>query len=127
MANYRRRRWRESMTVRLDLNALLAATVGSDGLADDELAGLEAELARVREGIATRRAAGEMVFADLPYRRDDARRVIDAATGLRTDFDTLVVLGIGGSALGARALISALAEEALGLRVVVADSIDPES
>src|SRR5439155_12804558 len=43
------------------------------------------------------------------------------------DFDTLVVLGIGGSALGARALISALAEEALGLRVVVADSIDPES
>ena len=127
MANYRRRRWRESMTVRLDLNGLLAAAVGADGLADEELAGLEAELARVRDGIATRRAAGEMVFGDLPYRRDDARRVIDAAAGLREQFDTLVVLGVGGSALGARALITALAEEALGLRVVVADSIDPES
>jgi glucose-6-phosphate isomerase len=127
MANYRRRRWRESMTVQLDLNGLLAASVGSDGLAPDELAGLEGELAVVRDGVATRRAAGEMAFAELPYRREDARRVIDAAAGLRTEFDTLVVLGIGGSALGAGALVSALAEEALGLRVVVADSIDPES
>src|SRR5207244_12792054 len=56
-----------------------------------------------------------------------ARQRREAAAGLRTDFDTLVALGIGGSALGARATLSALADEAVGLRVVVADSIDPES
>src|SRR5207237_6492404 len=76
--------------------------------------------------LATRRAGGELAFAELPYSRD-VREVVDVAAGLRADFDTLVVLGIGGSALGARALISALAEEAVGLRVIVADSIDPES
>jgi glucose-6-phosphate isomerase len=126
MANYRRRRWRDAMTVRLDLNGLLATAVGPDGIAADELASLEPALAGVRESIATRRAAGELAFADLPYRRDESREVLDVAAGLRADFDTLVVLGIGGSTLGARALLSALADESAGLRVIVADSIDPE-
>ncbi len=114
------------MTVRVDLNGLLATAVGSDGIAADELAAVEPELVRVREELATRRTAGDLVFAELPYARDDARRAIDAAASLRPDFDTLVVLGIGGSALGPRALVTALADEAAGIRVVVADSIDPE-
>src|SRR5690349_586744 len=104
MANYRRRRWRETMTVRVDLNGALATAAGSDGLAAEELASLEPELVRLRDAIATRRAAGELPFAEVPYRRDEVREVLDAAAGLRADFDTLVVLGIGGSALGARAL-----------------------
>src|SRR5690242_18836078 len=127
MPNYRRRRWRETMTVRVDLNGLLGTVAGPDGLGADELAGLEAELARVRERLATRRAGGELAFAELPYRRDEVREVLDVAAGLRADFDTLVVLGIGGSALGARALVNALADESVGLQVIVADSIDPES
>ena len=115
------------MTIRLDLNGLLATAVGAEGLAADDLARLEPTLARVRDGLATRRAAGELAFAELPYRRDDVRSVHDAANALATDFDTLVVLGIGGSALGARALIAALGDEAVGLDVVVADSIDPDA
>src|SRR5207253_8765685 len=39
----------------------------------------------------------------------------------------LVVLGIGGSALGIRALAGALAGEGSAVRIVVADSIDPET
>jgi len=115
------------MTVRLDLNGLLATAVGADGLAADDVAGLEPELARVRDELAAKRAAGELVAADLPHRRDEARRVLDAAAAMQDRFDTLVVLGIGGSALGARALVGALAEEAVGRRVLVADSIDPEA
>src|SRR5207248_2232650 len=101
--------------------------VGSDGLGADELSGLEPELARLRDDLATRRTGGALAFAELPYRRDDVRRVVDSAAGLRADYDTLVVLGIGGSALGARALTTALGDEAVGLRVIVADSIDPDS
>src|SRR5947208_93866 len=126
MANYRRRRWRESMTVRVDLNGLLAAAVGGSGLAAEELAGLEPELARVRDELAARRAAGTLAFAELPHRFDDARRVLDDAAGVGADIDVLVVLGIGGSALGARALVSALGERPGGRRVIVADSIDPD-
>src|SRR5712691_9720146 len=112
MANYRRRRWRESMTVQVDLNGLLAAAVGAGGLAAEELAGLEPELARVRDQLAARRAAGTLAFAELPH---------------GADVDTLVVLGIGGSALGARALVSALGEGPGRRRVMVADSIDPDA
>ena len=113
------------MTVRLDLNGVLAAAAGADGLAEDDLAGLEPALTRVREDLSARRAAGALGFADLPHRREDVRRVLDSAAEVRGDFDTLVVLGIGGSALGARALLAALGETGRGMRVVVADSIDP--
>src|SRR5439155_912959 len=127
MANYRRRRWRESMTVRVDLNGLLAAAVGAGGLAAEELAGLEPELARVRDQLAARRVAGTLAFAELPHRLDEARHVLDVAAGVGADVDTLVVLGIGGSALGARALVSALGEGPGRRRVIVADSIDPDA
>ncbi len=114
------------MTVRVDLNGLLAAAVGGSGLAAEELAGLEPELARVRDELAARRAAGTLAFAELPHRFDDARHVLDDAAGVGADIDVLVVLGIGGSALGARALVSALGERPGGRRVIVADSIDPD-
>jgi glucose-6-phosphate isomerase len=114
------------MTVRLDLNGLLAAAAGAEGLAESDLADLEPKLARVREELAARRTGGTLAFADLPHKRDDVRRVLDLAGEVRGEFDTLVVLGIGGSALGARALLAALGESGQGMRVMVADSIDPD-
>jgi glucose-6-phosphate isomerase len=127
MANYRRRRWREAMTVRLDMNGLLASAVGAEGLTPDEFAGLETALTGARDDLRGRRERGEVAYAELPYRNDDVRLVLDAAAGLRDRFDTLVVLGIGGSALGARALVSALGDQSIGLRVLVADGVDPEA
>ena len=105
------------MAVRLDLNGLLATAVGADGLAAEEVAELEPQLARVREELAARRAAGTLAFADLPHRREDVRRVLEAAAEARAQFDTLVVLGIGGSALGIRAVTNALGSGSGGLRV----------
>jgi glucose-6-phosphate isomerase len=124
MPNHRRRRWREAMTVRVDLNGLLAGAVGVEGLAPDALEALAPELDRVRRALAERRVAGELGFADLPYRRADLQRIARAAADARERFDTLVVLGIGGSALGAHALHQALGE-ADGMRLLVSDSIDP--
>ncbi len=89
------------MTVRLDLNGLLAT--------------------------AARRTGGELGVADLPHRHDDVRAAREAAEEVRGQFDTLVVLGIGGSALGPRALEAALGPAAGGMRVFVADSIDPHA
>jgi glucose-6-phosphate isomerase len=127
MANHRRRRWREVNAVRVDLNALLVEAVGAEGLTAAEWEALEPVLAGVRDDLAARRAAGGHAFADLPYRTDDVRRVLDTAAEVRDAFDTLVVLGIGGSAIGARALLGAVDEDAAGLTVVVVDTIDPES
>jgi glucose-6-phosphate isomerase len=124
MPNHRRRRWREAMTVRVDVNGLLANAVGADGLTVDELEALAPDLDRVRRELHERRAAGALPVADLPYRRADLQHVQQAAAEVRERFDTLVVVGIGGSALGAHALDQALAEGD-GMRVVVSDSVDP--
>ncbi|HSR43350.1 MAG TPA: glucose-6-phosphate isomerase, partial [Longimicrobiales bacterium] len=53
------------------------------------------------EEVGRRRAAGEMGFFDLPYAADTARRVQEVADSFGQWFENLVVLGIGGSGLGA--------------------------
>src|SRR3989442_15225492 len=98
MANYRRRRWRETMTVRVDLNGLLAAAVGTGGLAAEELAGVEPELARVRDQLAARRAAGTLAFPQPPHPLRDARPALHRAAGGGGAADTPGLLGVGGSA-----------------------------
>ena len=83
-----------------------------------------------------RRAAGDIGFFDLP---DDAalgRACMDFARELPPEIDTMVVLGIGGSSLGPRALYSALARPldplrtrspGLPRRLLFADNVDPAS
>jgi len=60
------------------------------------------------ETTTRRREAGEMGFFDLPYARDTAGRVQELADGFGQWFEDVVVLGIGGSGLGAIALSHAL-------------------
>jgi len=73
-----------------------------------------------------RRRRGEIGFPDLPYFVRDARAIARHAAALAGRFEGLLVLGIGGSALGARALLDALGGERRGLRVTVADNVDPD-
>src|SRR5262249_4515084 len=101
MPTHRRRRWREAMTVRLDLNGLFAGATGGDGLTPEELEALAPQLDRVRRELAERRATGGLAIAELPYRRSDVQRILRAAQAARDRFDTLVVIGIGGPPLGA--------------------------
>ncbi len=78
--------------------------------------------------LGQRRAAGELPFYDLPSQ--DTRELAACARRLAGGFANLVVLGIGGSALGLIALNSALrsphrwAEKPP--RLYVLDNIDPE-
>jgi glucose-6-phosphate isomerase len=126
MAKPRRRRGQDALTVRLDLNGAFAAATGGEGVAAGDLEGLRPELERVRALIAARRGEGALPFAELPYRTGDLKEIRTAAEEVRPDLDTLVVLGIGGAALGADALTTALVDPTRpGVQVAVADSIDP--
>jgi glucose-6-phosphate isomerase len=126
MAKPRRRRGQEALTVRLDLNGVLATAIGAGGIEAAELDGLRPEFERVRSLLATRRGEGALPFAELPYRTPDLAEIRGRAEEIRRDFDTLVVLGIGAATLGAEALATALVPpNAPGVEVVVADSIDP--
>jgi glucose-6-phosphate isomerase len=87
--------------------------------------------------IAARRSSGEVGFLDLPdsiESRAAAHACLKFAAELDPAIDTVVVLGIGGSSLGPKALHSALAEPFEHLRndraghrrrLLFADNIDP--
>jgi glucose-6-phosphate isomerase len=58
--------------------------------------------------VSTWREEGDLGFLDLPYATDSVAEVKKLADGFGQSFDDVVVLGIGGSALGAIALRDAL-------------------
>ena len=111
-------------------------TVDLSGLVDASLdlaARAPAAAAAVRHTLE-RRARGEIGFLDLPDDRASARACMDYARDLPPEVDTMVVLGIGGSSLGPRALYSALAPpfdalrpRAPGMprRLFFPDNVDP--
>lgn len=125
MPDYRRRAARESMTVRLDVNGVMAEAIGEEGLRREEVDALAGRAGEITRSLRERRAAGELRFYDLPKRDDLVKPTKALAGAVREEFDTLVVLGIGGSALGTRTILNALGCEKV--RVLVADNIDPWS
>src|SRR5439155_10565731 len=136
MADYRKKRWRTEMAVRVDVNGALDSLIGDAGLRETELANLEQNVAGAHATLDARRKAKEMRFRDLPYEKREVQRIVELAREVRSEGDTLVVLGIGASALGTRALYRALCppfhghrpgSAERGARLIVADNIDPRS
>lgn len=89
-------------------NALVPA-VGEHGVDPSRLGGDLADAFRQAFGtVEGRRASGDMGFFDLPADRATADTVQEVADGFGQWFETVVVLGIGGSGLGAITLRDAL-------------------
>lgn len=95
--------------VTVDVTNMLAPALEGAGIEPDRLEGDLAEaFADAMDVFERRKEAGELGFLDLPYASDTARNVQEAADGFGQWFENLVVLGIGGSSLGTRALADAL-------------------
>lgn len=124
MPDYRRRATREAMSVRLDVNGMMATAIGPNGVGDEEVDGLAMRATEIAGAVQARRAAGELAFADLPSQTEPLARIKTLAAAVREECQTLVVLGIGGSALGTKTLVDALDTTR---RVIVADNVDPWS
>ena len=125
MPDYRRRATREAMSVRLDVNGMMAEAIAEGGVARDEVEALEVRTSEIARTLAAQRAMGELPFYNLPYQKDAVAEMKQLGNEVRAECDTLVVLGIGGSALGTKTLIGALGPPTP--RVIVADNIDPWS
>lgn len=95
------------MTLTLDYTFMLADAV-TGGVAPDRFAGAQAAFAAAHASVAARHASGELGFFDLPRRRDLTTQVLEYAAGARGAWRDVVLLGIGGSALGPIALRNAL-------------------
>lgn len=102
------------------------------GLGIEELTGLSDRITKITEKMDHDRQAGQLPYRDLPYQKASAQKVKDLTTQLAGKYDNLVVLGIGGSALGNIALQTALNSPTYNLqsdrpgpRLFVMDNVDP--
>ena len=107
------------MTIRLDFSNMMAAAVGG-GVSEEMWEGAAARFRDARATVAQQRESGVLGFLDLP----DAAAAHDAIQSFARDtagrYDDVVVLGIGGSALGPIALRTALC--APGWNALAADA-----
>ena len=114
----------------LDANGAFDHIASSGGISPDRVASLNDSVASVMDDLNARRDAGKLPFYGLPYDETSIAACESLAGDLRDRFTTLVVLGIGGSALGTRAAIEAVPPDlraAGARRVEVLDNIDPSS
>ena len=90
--------------------AMTLKMTGVKGIVEErELGNMNALMHCVNEQLLSRKGAGNdfLGWLDLPvnYDRDEFARIQQAAKKIQSDSDVLVVIGIGGSYLGARAAI----------------------
>jgi glucose-6-phosphate isomerase len=81
---------------------------GAHGLSRAQLAGLVQRFGAVQDEVRTRRGQGEYGFYGLAEQAETVRGITQFAGGAGQAFSHVLVLGIGGSALGTRALLNAL-------------------
>ena len=93
----------------IDYKNVTSAVIGvKNGITPRQLKSLGKKIKPLITKINKQRKAGETPFRDLPYNKRISRRVNAVVKTLRKKCDYLVVLGIGGSALGNIALDTAL-------------------
>ena len=123
--------------ISLDINHVMSDVIGYqygvDAAQVDEMA---PAAKAAQENVQRNRGAGWLGWTELPYNQNEIVAKLEKVAGkVRSAFDTFVVLGIGGSALGPIAIQQALnhlhyndlpAEKRGGPRFYVEDNIDPE-
>ena len=121
-------------TITFDYNNVLANRVGFErGITDDDINALIGTIQSVHKTVQQKRDEKILGFY---YLNDEnvLNDIINYANDVKNDFENLVVLGIGGSALGITALKTALRpfqnelpnNKRKGLKVYVLDNIDPD-
>jgi glucose-6-phosphate isomerase len=121
----------------LDYGNMMAPRLGGRGVDPARLLALQDRFADVHADVRRRRDGGELGFYQLLDPSELPDRIQTFAEGPGQAFENVVVLGIGGSALGATALLHALRgpdwnerdDEARDHfpRLFVLDNVDPDS
>ncbi len=97
------------------------------GIDLEQLKHLSPELDAARNKLKKALVEGSVGYLSIPERKKDIAASEEMAKYVRKNFDTLLVLGIGGSDLGARTLIQALQPKKRGVEVLfLGANTDPE-
>lgn len=125
-------------TLKYDFTNLFADSVGdANGLKQSDVEALHDKTSRAHEKLAETRKRGEIGFYDLPNDKTNVENILEMAKMVCSRFENILVLGIGGSALGTRCLESALLPLHYNMlpargrrgcpRIFVCDNIDPDA
>lgn len=113
------------------IDRCFAEGAGGTGLEQAAVAALQRRLPAGIDALAAAKRDDALPLLNLPERRDDLARLTAIARDFRERFDDVIVLGTGGSSLGAKTLL-ALADRGFGPapgapRLHVMDNVDPVS
>jgi glucose-6-phosphate isomerase len=122
------------MTLRLDYSNMMISPGGID---QKPWAAAGKQFADAKRGFDSLRATGTVGFVDLPTDKKLLDQVTSFSAAARGKYDDVVILGIGGSALGPIALRTALRPSGWNMlddkarggypRLHVLDNVDPET
>ncbi len=137
MSRYTDESFRKSMKLRMNFNNMMQQYVGEYGISEEEIAAIAGKIEAAEKAMVEKRAAGGMFWRELPYNQDAVvEDILQYAASVKDQFESFVVLGIGGSALGPIAVQQALnnpyynelpREKRGGWpKFYVADNVDPE-
>ncbi|MBI4521320.1 MAG: glucose-6-phosphate isomerase, partial [Gemmatimonadetes bacterium] len=125
------------MALQLHFGNMLTTSLGDRGIEPERLERFQPQFRIAHQDVEERRQRGELGFLELPGARQEMAGIRRFADGLGQAFENVVVLGIGGSALGTRALAEALLSESWNEltderrdyypRLYVLENIDPTS
>jgi len=123
------------MAIQFDETNLLARMVGAaDGVTPEELTAAEPLASAALVGVKALTDGGTIGFPNLPKDSDLASQIVAYAAKVQGSYDTVCLVGIGGSALGAWALDCSLRgphpvqgdHSTTKPRLVILDNVDPE-
>lgn len=127
---------KKMQAIKFDYNNMMTDYVGDEGFTDKEIKDQKANIAAAFDSVMAGRGKNMMGWTDLAYNQDEVvLDIIETAKSVRKNFDSFVVLGIGGSALGPMAVFQALKHlhhnelpksKRKAPKFYVEDNVDPE-
>ena len=94
--------------LRIDFGNVFDSKVGAHGLPEKAMKDIAPRAAKAAAAVQAERGTGWLRWMELPYRAEVVERILASVGSRLGRFDDLVVLGIGGSALGNTAVQTAL-------------------
>ncbi|HHN64501.1 MAG TPA: glucose-6-phosphate isomerase [Nitrospirae bacterium] len=113
--------------IALNMANVMEETIGDRGLSESEIEEIKPEIKEALSQI-TRRQWKELAFLDLP--EQDTEKIKEIALDIKNNAEDFLLLGIGGSALGPRAIVEALSpfhNLRHRPRVFIYDNVDPRT
>lgn len=124
------------MSITLNYNNMMTDAIGEKGIAYEQLNALIPALQQAHNTVEANRGKDMQGWMNSPYNQDEVvKSILKTAEDVRKRYDAFVVLGIGGSALGATALFGSLKHlyynelpraKRNAPRFYVIDNVDPE-